>query len=96
MVSRLIKLTGPLREKPKPLTPKEMTQEQRQWKIKSLEEHMDQLKEALWYAKQDVAQFTLKLDISHAVKRQEAERAAEESEREIEDIKKQMSELKAV
>lgn len=96
MVSRLIKLTGPLREKPKPLTPKEMTQEQRQWKIKSLEEHLDQLNEALWYAKQDVAQFTLKLDISHAAKRQEAERAVADSEREIEDIKKQMSDLKAV
>jgi hypothetical protein len=93
---RLIKLTGPVRIKPKPLTPQEMTPEQRQWKIQSLKEHIDQLEEALWYAKQDVAQFTLKLDISHATKRKEAERAMEDTEKEIAQLKREMSDLNAV
>jgi predicted RNase H-like nuclease (RuvC/YqgF family) len=96
MSERIIKLTGPIRIKPKPLTPHEMTQEQRQWKIQSLKEHIDQLEEALWYAKQDVAQFTLKLDISHATKRMEAERAMEDTEKEISDLKREISELNAV
>jgi hypothetical protein len=96
MSDRIIKLTGPERIKPKPMSPKEMSHEQRQWKIKTVEEHIDQLNEALWYAKQDVAKFTLKLDISHADKRREAERAVEDSEKEIDLLKKELSELRAV
>jgi hypothetical protein len=80
----------------KPLTPKEMTPEQRQWKIKTVEEHIGQLQEALWYAKQDAARFVLSLDIRNAEKRIEAERAAEASEKEIEELKRQLSDLRAV
>lgn len=80
----------------KPLTPKEMTHEQRQWKIKTVEEHIGQLQEALWYAKQDAARFVLSLDIRNAEKRIEAERAAEASEKEIEELKRQLSDLRAV
>ena len=94
--NNIIKLTGPERLRPKALTPKEMTHEQRQWKIKTLEEHIEQLEEALWYARQDAAKFTLKLDITHADKRREAERAVADSEKEIELLKRQISDLKAV
>lgn len=80
----------------KPLTPKEMTHEQRQWKIKTVEEHIGQLQEALWYAKQDADRFVLSLDIRNAEKRIEAERAAEASEKEIEELKRQLSDLRAV
>jgi len=93
---KIIKLTGPERIRPKALTPKEMTQEQRTWKISTLKEHIDQLQETLWYAKQDVDKFAFKLDISHAHQRREAERAAAETEKEIEDLKRQISELNAV
>jgi hypothetical protein len=92
----IIKLTGPVREKPKPLSPKEMTPEQRAWKIKMLEEHLDQLYEAIHYAKQDVAKFAFRLDISHSDKRKEAERAVADSEKEIEQIRTQISDLRAV
>lgn len=93
---KIIKLTGPERIRPKALTPKEMTQEQRTWKISTLKEHIDQLNETLWYAKQDVAKFTLKLDISHMHQRIEAERAVADTEKEIDDLKRQISELNAV
>ena len=80
----------------KPLTPKEMTPDMRSWKIKSLQEHIDQLQEALHYAKQDLDRFILKMDITHADKRIEAERAVKDTEKEIEELKRQISDLNAV
>ena len=90
-----IKLTGEARLKPKPLTPKEMTAEQRSLKIQYLKEHIDQLEEAKWYAEQDVAKFTLKLDISHSRQRIEAERALEETKKEIDQLRREISDLNA-
>lgn len=84
------------RQKQKPLSPKEMTPEMRQWKIKTIQEHLDQLEEVLHYAKQDLDRFVLKLDISHADKRLEAERAVKDTEREIAELKQQISDLNAV
>lgn len=80
----------------KAMDPKELTPEQRQWKIRSLEEHLAQLEEALWYAKQDAAKFVLSMDIQNAEKRQEAERAVADSEKEMSLLKEQISLLRAV
>jgi sugar diacid utilization regulator len=81
---------------PKPLTPKEMTQEQRQWKKRSLEEHLEQLIEAEHYAQQDVNRFILKFDISRPDLRVEAERALADTRREIAELKQQISDINAI
>jgi hypothetical protein len=71
------------------------TPEERAYLVKYYEEHIETLTECQHYAKQDLAQFYEKLDITHADKRKEAERVVREQDEEIITCKIKLSKLRA-
>jgi archaellum component FlaC len=70
---------------------KKMDSQLLNFKITSIKEQIDEQTEALHYAKQDLAAFEAKLDLSGNITR--CKEAVEAIEKEIEDLKKELSNL---
>jgi len=75
-----------------PLDPKTMTRDQINWKRKSLVEHLDVLLESMANAVQELITMKEGFELNPA-KRQELENAIEKMDAEIEQAKKELTEL---
>lgn len=75
-----------------PLDPKAMTRDQINWKRKSLVEHLDVLLESMANAVQELITMKEGFELNPA-KRQELEKAIETMDAEIEQAKKELTEL---
>ena len=71
------------------------TPEERAYLLKYYTEHIETLVECLHFAKQDLAQFYAKLDITHSDKRHEAQRVVDDLSAEIETFRTNLSKLRA-